>query len=250
MQTGEYQGFASRFPHCVRRELARWAWPLGISLLVHALCLWPAAPRIVDAMGQRGGASLQAELRRPLASALLVPPAPPVPVPRPDRSRAAPVVLPQRVSAAPAAHASTALSPPSPALAAARSTSLSVTAPDAAVGSGARIGASAAPLVASRGLDAGAVRAYRIGLARQLAGVRDRLEMATAAHADVQAKIAIAVDAGGFVERVEVVESSGRAALDAQLLAALRQAVGAAPVPPALQGQAFVIVLALELGAP
>lgn len=247
MQTGEYQGFASRFPHCVRRGLARWAWPLGISLFVHALWLWPAAPPIVDAMGQRGGASLQAELRRPLASAL---PEPPASVSRPDRSRAAPVVLPQRVLAAPAAHVRTALPPSVPGPAAVQSAPLAVTAPDAAGGSGARIGAPTVPLIASRGLDAGAVRAYRIGLARQLAGLRDRLQMAAAAHADAQAKIAIAVDAGGFVERVEVVESSGRAALDAQLQAAVREAVDAAPVPAALQGQAFVIVLALELGAP
>ena len=101
---------------------------------------------------------------------------------------------------------------------------------------------------AARGLDGGAVRTYRLALARaiRVEFLRPRLPDPT-----FQGTLAlgVAISAAGQLKAVAVVRSSGSATADAAILAAVNEAARTAPVPLVLQGRDFVIELPVEIGA-
>jgi TonB family protein len=97
------------------------------------------------------------------------------------------------------------------------------------------------------GLDAGAVRSYRITLARLLAGGTLRAGLTPDMHGELQ--IGIAVAANGLIYQVEVVRSSGQAALDAHIVAAVMAAAHEAAIPEPMQGREFVVLLPVEVGS-
>lgn len=58
----------------------------------------------------------------------------------------------------------------------------------------------------------------------------------------------VAISATGQLRAVAVVRSSGSAAADAAVVAAVDAAARAAPLPPAMRGRDFVIELPVEIG--
>jgi TonB family protein len=99
---------------------------------------------------------------------------------------------------------------------------------------------------ATVGLDAGAVRSYRIALARLLAGGALRTGLTGEMQGTLE--VGVAVTANGLPQQVELVRSSGQTALDVQVLAAVRAAAHEAAIPELMRGQAFVVVLPVEVG--
>jgi TonB family protein len=103
-----------------------------------------------------------------------------------------------------------------------------------------------ATLQQTAGLDAGAVRAYRVALARALAtsGLREGLGM------EVQGslELGLAIAPSGQVREVGVIRGSGVAALDAAVVAAMRRSVVHARLPSEMLGREFVLGLPIEIG--
>lgn len=99
---------------------------------------------------------------------------------------------------------------------------------------------------ASAGLDAGAVRAYRIAWARALAGstLRERLSP------DMQGmlEIGVALTASGQLRDIAVLKGSGDAALDRAVLAAMRNIMQAVPIPSVMLGRELVLTVPVEVG--
>ncbi|HWV17276.1 MAG TPA: hypothetical protein VNZ68_01710, partial [Rhodocyclaceae bacterium] len=188
METGEYRGFAGQFSRWLRAQLAIWRWPLLFSLLLHVCLFWPPSLQQSQPAASRGGAAsgLQAHLRAaavPATSAEQVPsrPAPPHLMPAmistPIASVAAPVPARAQAMATPPAP----LVPQEP-------------------------GESVAAWSAASGLDPGAVRVYRLALARaiRVEGLRPRLPDPSFQGA---LTMGVAISATGQLRAVAVVRS-------------------------------------------
>lgn len=267
MQTSEYHGFARRFrfPDWPLRAAGIWTWPLLASLLLHMCLFWPTDRRAPTA-GSFAGSTLQsAALRAELQQADVrsVPSSTTVhaaPTARPTAKR---TVRPATIAAASAKAERASTSPrisaplpqgahpspaPIPAISAiaphARAEHyLSSRSADPAAVSQRTMSASTERLVESQGLDAGAVRAYRVGMARAMAG---RLGEASATETALSVEVGVAVSALGSVDKLALARSSGNDAFDAQLLASLRAVAAGVPVPGRLLGRPFVILLRFE----
>lgn len=232
METGEYRGFAGQFSPWLRVQLAIWRWPLLFSLLLHIGLFWPQSlqqNRPGASMGVTASA-LHARLRpAPQAAPRAEPAAVPPPVPAQR--------LMSQMQRNPAASA--------PALAPLRAEALAapaaVLAPREAV-------ASIDARFASSGLDAGAVRTYRLALARAIRGEVLRPRLPDPAFQGALS-LGIAIGAAGQLRAVAVVRSSGSATADAAVLAMVNEAALTAPVPAAMRGRDFVIELPVEIGA-
>lgn len=229
METGEYRGFAGQFSRWLRAQLAIWRWPLLFSLLLHVCLFWPQSLQQSQSAANKGGAAsgLQARLRPaagPATSAEQVPsrPAPPHLMPAMSSNPVA------SVAALVPARAQTMANSPAPLV------------PQEA-------GESVTAWSAASGLDAGAVRIYRLALARaiRVEGLRPRLPDPSFQGA---LTMGIAISAAGQLRAVAVVRSSGSAAADAAVAAAVDEAARAAPLPPAMRGRDFVIELPVEIG--
>lgn len=214
MQTSEYRGFAGQFSDWAHRYVLAWRWPLLISLLLHALVFWPAA--LQQGSLESSAGSHVRELR-----AHLQPPVPVViPILKPvERVVTRHVNVTQPSSNRPASNE---------------------TAPASGVESQAVV------LQASPGLDAAAVRGYRISLARVLA--EGALRAALTPDMRGTLEVGISITHMGLPKQVAVVRSSGQPALDRQVLSAVRSAVNTVTLPAAMQGRDFVVLLPIEVG--
>lgn len=227
METGEYRGFAGQFPHWLRTQCAVWRWPLLLSLLLHVCLFWPQALRQSGAGTTAGAAvaGLQARLRPVPAAARQVADvvAPrPAPAPRLAKTRADTLATPR--PATPAAISTT--SPAAP-LAPAETARVADT---------------------SSGLDAGALRVYRLALAHAIRADLLRPSLPDPAFQGALL-LGIGIGAGGQLMEVAVLRSSGSPRTDAAVLAAVGAAAQAAPIPVAMRGRNFVIELPVEIGA-
>lgn len=219
MQTGEYHGFARQFPDWLRTQAVVWRGPLLISALIHACLFWPKSLSQNDVgaplgVGQDG---LHARLKpasSPTQAIGRVTPNDQVRHATVTQTSSRRAVLPT-------------IEPPGVVVAAA---------------------IPSAVMTASSGLDAGAQRSYRVALARlMMAGdLRRSLPDPSITGA---LEVGVSLTAAGQLRDVAVVRGSGSAVLDAAVVGAIRQAAQLAPIPPALQGRDFVIVLPVEVGA-
>ena len=229
METGEYRGFAGQFSRWLRAQLVIWRWPLLFSLLLHVCLFWPQSLQQRQSAASMGGAApgLQARLRPaavPATSVEQVPlrPAPPLLMPAMSSNPVASVAAPVFARAEPMA------TPPAPFVP--HETGESVTAGPAA-----------------SGLDAGAVRIYRLALARAIRVERLRPRLPDPSFQGALT-IGVVISAAGQLRAVTVVRSSGSAAADAAVVAAVDEAARAAPLPLAMRGRDFVIELLVEIG--
>ena len=96
------------------------------------------------------------------------------------------------------------------------------------------------------GLDAGAVRAYRVAWARVLStsGLRERLSV----DAQGVLEVGVAVSAAGQVRDIFVLKSSGDAALDGAVIAAMRNAAPVLQPPAMMPGRDVVLTVPVEVG--
>jgi TonB family protein len=205
LETGEYRGFAGQFPDCLRQLAVTWRWPLLFSLLLHAFAFWPVALREAPA----GSPDLRASLRQTVLR-----PVPPI-VQAADAPRTRERPSPSRASD----HTASAVAPPLP------------------------IAGTTTVMQETPGLDAGAVRGYRIALARLLASSEWRSGLRPTMRGEME--IGIAITAAGLAEGVEMVRGSGDAALDRQVLGVVRAAANAVVVPAPLYGS--VVMLPVEV---
>lgn len=106
----------------------------------------------------------------------------------------------------------------------------------------------AAQLEVSTGIDAGAVRSYRLSLARAMMAGELHRRLHDPALAG-RLEIGVAIAASGLVRDVVVLRGSGIAALDETVRAAVGAAAREAAVPAAMQGRDWVIALPVEVGA-
>ena len=100
----------------------------------------------------------------------------------------------------------------------------------------------------ARGLDAGALRVYRLALARAIRADLLRPSLPDPAFQGALV-LGVAIGASGQLMEVAVLRSSGSATADAVLLGAVGEAARAAPIPAAMRGRNFVIELPVEIGA-
>lgn len=96
------------------------------------------------------------------------------------------------------------------------------------------------------GLDAGAVRAYRIAWARALMGSTLRASLGT----DMQGalEVGVAVAASGQVREVFLLKGSGVAGLDAAVIEVMRHAAQAVQLPSVILGRELVLAVPVEVG--
>lgn len=223
MQTGEYRGFVGQFSVWLRGQIAIWRVPLLLSLGLHALLFWPdpLQESRFGASAMRSRDVVQARLRPALPMLPEVPHVPDVLAKPP----------------APVRHASV-MEPPSRPR---RSR------PDAPPEQPPPFEPSALSLTPTVGLDAAAVRSYRIGWARALANSGLRGRLGADMHGGLE--IGVALAASGQVRAIALLRSSGIAALDQAVVAEMRNAVPAVPLPPAMLGRELVIALPVEVGA-
>lgn len=96
------------------------------------------------------------------------------------------------------------------------------------------------------GLDAAAVRAYRVAWARALAGSSLRAHLGPERAGRLEVGVALA--ASGQVRDIAVQRSSGDRALDEAVVLAMRSAMSAVPVPVVMQGGEWVLTVPVEIG--
>lgn len=216
MQTGEYRGFAGQFSVWMRDRFAVWRGPLLLSLALHAVLFWPRAMQDSD-LGVSAGA-VSATVRAHLRPAQAVEPAAPLAHDAPVRHATVTQTSSERRRSSQAVQGSA-----DPAVAA----------PTAA-------------LQPSAGLDAGAVRLYRLALSRVLAASALREHLTAGMQGRVE--VGVAISAAGQVHDIVVLQGSGIAALDNAVISALRGAVSGAPIPAAMQGREFVLAVPVEVG--
>jgi TonB family protein len=220
LQTGEYRWFAGQFSVWMCDQVAVWRGPLLLSLTLHAVLFWPRAMQDSDlgASTVAVSATMQAHLRPSQAAE---PPGP-------------------RVHDAPVRHATVTQASPgrrrmSPAVQDSGDLAAAVPIP-----------VPTSVLQPTAGLDAGAVRIYRLALSRVLAASALREHLTAGMQGRVEVGVAISVT--GQVRDIAVLQGSGIAALDNAVVAALRGAVSGAPIPSAMQGREFVLAVPVEVG--
>lgn len=217
MQTVEYRGFAGQFPIWLRAQVDVWRMPLLLSLLLHVCLFWPQglSPAAAGRIEAIGPANLNATLK-PRA-------------PTDASSVNGPTELLRHATVT---QSSSRRMPPLP------------REPARAIESA----PPATRLEVSTGLDAGALRSYRLSLARaMMAGDLHRRLRDPALAGRVE--IGVALAANGLVREVVLLHGSGIASLDATVLAAVGAAARETSVPAAMQGRDFVIALPVEVGA-
>lgn len=216
MQTGEYRGFAGQFSVWMRDQVTVWRGPLLLSLALHAVLFWPRAMQDSD-LGP-SAVAVSATVRAHL---------------RPSQT-AEPAVA--QVREAPVPHATVTQ------ISSARKRG----GPPGQGGADLAAAVSPPALQPTAGLDAGAVRIYRLALSRALAASALREQLTAAMQGRVE--VGVAISAAGQVHDIFVLQGSGIAALDHAVIAALRGAVPGAPIPPAMQGREFVLAVPVEVG--
>lgn len=215
MQTGEYRGFVGQFPVWLHGRLRIWRVPVLLSLALHALLFWPDALQESGLVRSAGPVALpvRAHLQPPRTPALPQAAVRPQPVARDvPVTQAAPVPRNAVVSR-------------------------EETVPPAVSGSGMQL---------TPGLDAGAVRAYRIAWARALAGSSLRAHLGPERQGMLEVGVALA--ASGQVRDIAVLRGSGDRGLDEAVLLAMRSAMSAVPVPVVMQGREWVLTVPVEIG--
>ena len=221
MHTGEYRGFVGQFSGWLHGQVATWRGPLLFSLCLHALFFWPKSL-------QESGFGTASVFVPSIVQARLQPSLP------------APSKLPEVASEAQSEASPRALVTQSSSRAE-RST------PAVSRDEVTPVEALRQVMLPTAGLDAGAVRAYRIAWARALirSGLRERLD------AEVQGRleVGVAVAASGQITDIALLKGSGVAALDHAVIAAMRNAMPSVALPPVMQGREFVLVLPVEVGA-
>jgi protein TonB len=224
----------------IRRRLR---WGVFLSLAVHFLLVFGGGWVLSPARDDVGVVSAEMPLKARLmhsASAVSAPPALSPRVPEPQKHRS-PVL-----SAEPLAHAVNAV-PPAPTFAAPvvsntqASPAETPPAVSADVPGVAAAPASAAP--ASNGLDANALRGYRLALAIQARRFKRYPAQAQAQAWAGTAEVRLALAAGGRPEVATLTRSSGYDVLDRAALEMMNAAVQRTPVPVMLQTQAFSVTL-------
>lgn len=218
MQTGEYRGFVGQFSVWLHDRYLTWRVPVLLSLALHALLFWPASLQesgLARSVG-RVASPVQAHLQAPRTPELPQAAARPQPV-----ARQAPVT-----QAAGGAESRSA-----------------VISRDESV----PLAPSAPVMQLTPGLDAGAVRAYRIAWARALAGSSLRAHLGPERAGRLEVGVALA--ASGQVRDIAVLRSSGDRALDEAVVLAMRTAMSAVPVPVAMHGGEWVLTVPVEIGA-
>ena len=200
----------------MRDQFAVWRAPLLLSLALHAAIFWPKPLQDSNPRGSVGAvaAVVQAHLR----PARVAEPVGPV------------------LHETPLRHATVTHASPSPR----RSR------PAAAQASGGDVNMAPPAMQATVGLDAGAVRAFRLTLSHLMAASALRQRLGAGMQGRVE--VGIAISASGQVRDVAVLQGSGSAALDNAVLAALRGVAAHAPIPAAMQGREFVLAVPVEIG--
>ena len=61
-------------------------------------------------------------------------------------------------------------------------------------------------------------------------------------------EVGVAVAASGQVREIRMLKSSGVAALDGAVIAAMRHVMQSVPLPPAIQGRELVLTVPVEVG--
>lgn len=226
----------------------RLRWGVFLSLAAHLLLAvgggW-VLPPAHDAVGVASiGLPLQAQLMRsvpaPQTSALHSLPPRLMPENRPP---VRPVMPAERL-----AHTVSAV-PPAPTFAAPAAADVSAEAPAAPSGRAATAdapGVGVAPVPhgsASDGLDANALRGYRLALAVQARRFKRYPAQAQAQAWAGTAEVRLALAAGGRPETATLTKSSGHEVLDRAALEMMNAAVQRTPVPAMLQTQAFSVTL-------
>jgi TonB family protein len=218
LQTGEYRGFVGQFSIWLHGQFIVWRGPLLASLCLHVIFFWPKPL-------QENGSGLPVALAPSIVQARLKPA---LPIPSQIQVKSE---VPQRhavvtQSASGSRHTSPVV--PSDEVIPVEPTRLVMQAQ------------------ATAGLDAGAVRAYRIAWARALMGsaLRERLD------ADMQGalEVGVAVAASGQVREIFLLKGSGVSALDAAVIAAMHHAAQTVQLPPQMQGREFVLGVPVEVG--
>ncbi|MBK6554004.1 MAG: TonB family protein [Rhodocyclaceae bacterium] len=212
---------------------------VAVSVLVHALLLWP------------GTRAWQPSIVAPPLTALLRPGAMPGPAaptaatgissPATVEQQTKPALPPTRPRLKEVAN-----TPPPANLATDSSTGTAAPRSEAA-GADAPMASSLAP---SDGLDADGVRAYRLALAREARRYKRYPREAIEAGWQGTVEVLVAVAAGGVAEAPQLVRSSGQAALDDAALDMLRHALPATPLPPTLRGRPFAVNLPVVFELP
>lgn len=222
MQTGEYRGFVGQFSLWLRGQSAIWRLPLLVSLGLHALMFWPR-PLQENRFGvtvRRAGDVVQARLGPAVPALPEVPSVRPSPVRQTGVTARSAGALRERPGARPEIPMS------------AEPSELPLT---------------ELPLTPSSGLDAAAVRSYRIGWARALANSRLRDKLGADMRGTLE--VGVALTPAGLVREIALLKSSGIAALDHAVMAEMRNAVQAVQLPSAMLGRDLVIALPVEVGA-
>ena len=226
MQTGEYRSFVGQVPGWGRSWghswLTVWRWPLLLSLAFHVLVFWPGG------LQDQGFGVANPVSSMPVRAVLkpLLPTSSTTPTMADTTVRQATVT--QSSSAVPRLRPD--LRPKAPPVQA-----LPV-----------ETSVLQASLQPTAGLDAGAVRAYRVALARALAasGVREGL----GAEMQGSLELGVVIAPSGLVREVGLIRGSGVPALDAAVLTAMRRSAAHARLPAEMQGREFVLGLPVEVG--
>lgn len=231
----------------IRRRLR---WGVFLSLAAHLLLVfgggWVLSPARDDVGGVKAEMALKARLLQPAPA--VIGPAPSVGAPRPLLPRV-PVPPENRPPVTPAESSVSAVNavPPAPTVAAPVAMSMpaspaqSLPAVSADVPGVASAPASAAPV--NDGLDANALRGYRLALAIQARRFKRYPAQAQAQAWAGTAEVRLALAAGGHPEVATLTKSSGYEVLDRAALEMMNAAVQRTPVPAMLQTQAFSVTL-------
>jgi periplasmic protein TonB len=217
---------------------------LGWSLVLHALVLGVVltVPRLRDGAGSPAVTEgpLRAHLVRVAVPAMV--PSAPTEI---DRPRREPVVPPPAL-AVPKAGQSIHAVPPAPTLALEPAPAAAEPVPaanSAPPGPDTVVARPAFAVDTGAGADADALRGYRMALAVQARRFKRYPAQAQAAGWTGTAEVRLAIERGGRAGIAELARSSGHEALDQAALAMVDAAAQRAPVPPALQQQAFAVLL-------
>ncbi len=244
-----------------RRRLRR---GVGASLLLHLIVLGGAGSWLLRDDGGRPAEAGSAAM--PLAARLAALPVAPA-------ARAVPAVGVPPVTSRPAVHENRRVTPPAAATPAAEPAPLltaggtpvrpaaeagarpagaeerpvtqaaTLSASGAATSAGGTPVAAVSPSPGGGGLDADALRGYRMALALQARRLKRYPPQAMAAGWQGTAEVRIAVGPGGRAQVTELARSSGHELLDRAALGMIESAVQRAVVPAALQAHAFAVVL-------
>lgn len=224
------------------------------SLAVHGLLVFAGGlllPQVREELGAAiNDGLLTTRLVRPAPQASLPAPQKSAPAPRVEAERRPPVVATERaadaVSAVPPAPQggipSVASTPPVPA--AVEAQERSAPGPVAAVPNTSAAASRQGTIDSvGEGLDANALRGYRLALAVQARRFKRYPTQAMAQGWAGTAEVRLALAAGGHPSAAMLTRSSGYEVLDRAALAMMNAAVQQTPVPASLQEQAFAVTL-------